>query len=190
MVDIANLAQKVRESVLHVAHWPSAHIRMSTLAVVILFAVGRCAYQVWSIYDSIPDLPKGALQMVGVTNYGARFVVLGVNGFTNGVNRFSVLVTFEKLMHVKQGAFRFEVRKELVDCQKYQIQLQGAAFYDDQGHQTISRVSEQRPQPFEPVDAETTLVCGHEKFAQSRVVGFRAALAQTQALISEANVSD
>jgi hypothetical protein len=184
-----NLAQNIREGLSASVRWVSVHIRMSTLVVVILFAVGRCAYQVWSIYDSVPDLPKSVLQMVGVTEVGARFVVLDDHRFSKGVNRISVLVVFDKLMHVKQGAFRFEVRRELVDCQKSQVQLQGAAFYDDQGRRTISRVSDQEPQPFEPVDTETTLVCDQENFAQPRVVGYHAALAQTKAAISQADVS-
>jgi len=171
--------------------WVSAHSRMIFLVLLILFFGGRCAFQVWSIYDSIPDLPKGTLQMVGLSNDGARFVVLNDDhDYAKGVNRISVLVVFDEPKHVEQGTFRFEAKRELVDCSKRQIAFLGAGFYDDQGHQTISRVSDDisdpKTHPFEAIETETTLVCDHEDFTQSRVVGYLAALAQTQAMVSAA----
>jgi hypothetical protein len=175
----------IRQWYLNCVRWVSAHSLMSVLMVVILFPVSRCAYQVWSIYDSIPDLPESALQMVGVGSDGARFVVLDDHGYAKGTNRILVLVVFDKPMHVEQGTFQFEVKRELVDCSKRQIELQGAGFYDDQGHQSISRVYEQKPRPFELIDAETKLVCDHQDYTQSKVVGYRAALAQTQATVSQ-----
>ena len=179
----------IRQWFSSVSRWVFAHNRWSFFIALTLVATGRLAYQIWSIYDSIPDLPKGALQMVGVGSDGARFVELDGHGYTTGVNRITVLVVFDKPMHVEQGIFRFEAKRELVDCSKSQIEFQGAAFYDDQGHQTISRVADKNKlKPFEPVDTEATLVCAHEDFGQPRVIGYRAALAQTQAAISGAYV--
>jgi hypothetical protein len=155
--------------------------------VVVLFFAARFAFEVWSIYDSIPDLPNGPLQIVGVSADGARFVELNGDAFEVGVNRIIVLVAFDKPIPAKEGVFRFEAKRELVDCSKRQIELEGAGFYDDQGNQTLSRVFDRKPKQFEPVDTETALVCDHQQFGQPRVIGFHAALVQTQAAISRAN---
>jgi hypothetical protein len=122
--------------------------------------------------------------MVGASVDGARFVGLDDRGFTRGINLVSVLVAFNKPMHVQQGPFRFGVKRDLIDCSKRQIEIQDAGFYDDREQQAISRVFDQKPKPFEPVDTEATLVCDHADFGQPKVVGFRAALAQTQAVVS------
>lgn len=176
----------LRELFSNITRLVSTHPRMSVAIVLILFGVGRVAFEVWSIFDAIPDLPNGPLQMVGVSSDGARFVVLDDQGRAKGGNRISVLVVMNNPVHHEQGTFRFEVKRELVDCSKQQIVLQGAGFYDDQGRRTISRVYEPEPEPFEPIDAETRLVCDHQDFGQSAVVGYGAALAQTQATISQA----
>jgi hypothetical protein len=184
MARVTNIWQLLSNS----ARWFSAHPRASLAIVLTLFFASRFAFDVWSIYDSIPDLPNGPLQIVGVSADGARFVELnGDAAFEAGVNRIIVLVAFDKPMTAKEGAFRFEAKRELVDCSKRQIELEGAGFYDDQGNQTLSRVFDRKPKQFEPIDTETTLVCDHQDFGQPKVVGFRAALVQTQATISRAN---
>ncbi len=152
----------------------------------LLFFGGRLAFEVWSIYDAIPGLPNGALQMVGASRDAAHFVVLDDHGYAKGGNRITVLVAFVRSMHVEQGTFRFEAKREVVDCSKRQIVLQGAGFYDDHGRQTISRVYDGKSAPAVPLDSETTLVCDHASPAVPIVVGYRAALSQAQAVISRA----
>lgn len=166
------------------ASWFSRHSRIVSIILLVGIGAGYFAYQMWSIYDSIPALPGGMLQMVGLSGDGARFVLLDGEGFNATANRVVVLVAFNKPMHADEGNFSFEAKRETIDCAKREIALEGAGFYDDQGRQVLSRVFDKKPKPAEAIDTEATLVCDHQKFEQPTVTGYQAALVQTQAAIS------
>lgn len=159
--------------------WISAHPRMLLLAIPIYF-VAQFGFEVWSIYSSVPNLPNGPLQMVGVSSDGARFVVLNDQGRPRGGKSITVLVVFREPLHNEHGIVRFAVKRELVDCSNRQIDLVGAGYYNDQGQRTISRVfPDDAPRVADSLDSEVGLVCDDAAFAALVVRGYRAALAQT-----------
>lgn len=176
----------IRQRLSDAAHWVSVHIGLSSLIAGVLIFGGRFAFQVWSTYDAIPSLPNGALQMVGASHDGARFVVIDNRGYSKGANRITILVAFVKPAQFDEGTVRFEAKRELVDCSKRQIVLQGAGFYNDQGRQTISRIFDGKPKPVESLNSETKFVCDNAALAVPRVVGYRAALSQAQTVIAQA----
>lgn len=158
--------------------WISAHPRKIMLALPMFF-VALFAFEVWSIYNSVPDLPNGRLQMVGTSFDGARFVVLNEQGRPKGGNTITILVVLREPLHNEHGIVRFAVKREFVDCANGQVELRGAGFYNDQGQRTISRVYDQAPRAFDSLDTEAEFVCGDSVATAPIVRGYRAALAQT-----------
>ena len=163
---------------LRAKRWISAHPRMLLLAIPIYF-VTQFAFETWSIYNSVPNLPNGPLQMVGASSNGARFVVLNDQGRPRGGNTITILVVFREPLHNEHGIFRFAVKREFLDCSNRQIELHGAGYYDDQGQRTISRVFDKAPRAIDSLDTEAALVCDDSFFAAQVVRGYRAAFAQT-----------
>jgi hypothetical protein len=168
---------------LRAKQWISAHPRMLLVAIP-LFFLAQFAFEVVSIFSSVPSLPNGPLQMVGTSFDGARFVVVDDQGRPRGGNTITILVVMREPLHNEHGIVRFAVKREFLDCANRQVQLHGAGFYDDQGRQSISRVYDDPPRALDSLDTEADLVCDGSIFATPPVRGYRAALAQTLELPS------
>jgi hypothetical protein len=156
---------------------------------IVLFGGIGVAYFVFSvvkIYASIPALPIGPLQIVGASTDGARFILLDEGSRDAGKSKTAVLVVMHKATQTEAGAFRFEAKRETIDCAGKKITLDGAGFYNDNGEQTISRVFDGKAQAVNPIDTEVAFVCEKTKISAPSVVGYKAALQQEEKVVSGA----
>ena len=162
--------------------WLTRHPRMAMSLVWLVGGLVYLAVQIWSIYAAIPGLPNGALQIVGLTQDGARY--LATDEILQKDHRLGVivLVVFEKPLQTNGVVIRFEAKKQWIDCAKSEIELEGAGFYNDKGTQVLSRVFDHKPQAAGLIDAEVDYLCHPKLVGVSPVTGYQAAWAQQHGL--------
>lgn len=141
--------------------------------------------QIWSIYAAIPSLPNGALQIVGLTHDGARFLATDEVSQENHRLRAIVLVVFEKPLQTNGVVIRYEAKKQWIDCAKSEIELEGAGFFDDKGMQVLSRVFDHKAHAAEPIDAEVDYLCHPKLVGVPPVIGYQAAWDQQHRLLAQ-----